>query len=51
MPYLGTVAAPDEFDGYVEPVFDRDHVWWVTRNELGIQRVVRYGIRLGAGQG
>ena len=49
--YLGTVAAPDEFDGYVEPVFDRDHVWWVTRDELGIQRVVRYVIRLGAGEG
>lgn len=44
--YLGVVAAPDEFDGYVEPVFGRDHVWWVTRDELGVQRVVRYAIRL-----
>lgn len=49
--YLGVVAAPDEFDGYVEPVFDRDHVWWVTRDELGVQRVARYAIRLNRGRG
>ena len=45
--YLGAVAAPDDYSGFVEPVFDRDHVWWVTTDELGVQRVVRYAIRLG----
>ena len=44
--YLGAVASPDDYSVYVEPVFDRDHVWWVTVDELGVQRVVRYAIRL-----
>lgn len=48
--YLGAVMAPDEFDDYVVPVFDRDHVWWVTTDELGVQRVVRYDIRQGTDQ-
>lgn len=42
----GAVVAPDEWSGRFEPVFDRDHVWWVTVDELGVQRVVRYRIRL-----
>ncbi len=45
--YLGAVESPDDYSIYVEPVFGRDHVWWVTVDELGVQRVVRYGIRLG----
>lgn len=44
--YRGTVVAPDEFSGSVQPVFGRDHVWCVTVDELGVQRVVRYGIPL-----
>lgn len=45
--YLGAVVSPDDYSIYVEPVFGRDHVWWVTVDALGVQRVVRYGIRLG----
>ncbi len=29
----------------VEQVFDRDQVWWVTVDELGVQRVARYRSR------
>lgn len=42
--YLGTVEAPAEFSGYPRPVFDGDYVWAVARDELGIERVVRYRI-------
>ena len=42
--YLGVVVPPDEFTPYVEPVFDGDHVWAVTRDELGVERVVRFRI-------
>ena len=45
--YLGVVVPPDEFTPYVHPVFDGDHVWGVTRDELGVQRVVRYRIVVG----
>ena len=45
--YLGVVAPPDDFTPFVQPVFDSDHVWAVTRDELGIQRVVRYRIAVG----
>ncbi|MCY3808166.1 MAG: 6-bladed beta-propeller [Gemmatimonadetes bacterium] len=47
--YLGVVAPPEAFTHWVEPVFDGDHVWAVTRDELGIQRVVRYRIEAGGG--
>lgn len=43
--YVGAVLAPDEWSRRVEPVFGRDHVWGVTVDGLGVQRVVRYGIR------
>ena len=33
--YLGAVVPPDEFSPYPNPVFDGDHVWAVTRDELG----------------
>ena len=47
--YLGVVVPTDEFSPYVNPVFDGDHVWAVTRDELGVERVVRYRIGVGGG--
>ena len=47
--YLGVVAPPDEFMPFAQPVFDGDHVWAVTRDELGVQRVVRFRIEVGGG--
>lgn len=44
--YLGMVAPPDGFSASPEPVFDGDHVWAVTRDELGVERVVRYRIEV-----
>ncbi|MDE2677280.1 MAG: 6-bladed beta-propeller [Gemmatimonadota bacterium] len=43
--YLGVVAAPEEFTSFPVPVFGRDHVWAVTVDEQGVQRVVRYRIQ------
>ena len=34
-----------------EPIFDGDHVWAVTRDELGVERVVRYRILVGGDEG
>ena len=45
--YLGTVDPPTEFSRYPTPVFDGDHVWAATRDELGVGRVVRYRIEVG----
>ena len=42
--YLGRVDAPDGFRPS-PTVFGEDAVWAVTRDELGVQRVVRYQIR------
>ena len=47
--YLGVVAPPEDFTPYVNPVFDGDLVWGVTRDELGVERVVRYRIEVGGG--
>ena len=44
--YLGRVDAPDDFRLSPAPVFGEDAVWSVTRDELGVQRVVRYQIRV-----
>jgi len=44
--YLGIVAPPGGFTPYVNPVFDGDHVWAVTRDELGVERVVRFRIEV-----
>ena len=44
--YLGRVDAPDGFRLSPAPVFGEDAVWSVTRDELGVQRVVRYQIRV-----
>ena len=49
--YLGAVAPPDGFEYYKAPVFDGDHVWAVTQDELGVERVVRYRIVVGEGGG
>ncbi len=45
--YLGTVDPPTGFSRYPTPVFDGDHVWAATRDELGVGRVVRYRIEVG----
>ena len=42
--YLGVVVPPDEFQPYPHPIFDGDLVWAVTRDELGVERVVRFRI-------
>ena len=47
--YLGAVVAPDDFRSPPEPVFDGDFVWAVTRDELDVERVVRYRIVVGGG--
>ena len=44
--YLGVVVPPDGFEYYKAPVFDGDHVWAVTQDELGVERVVRYRIEV-----
>ena len=45
--YLGVVSPPDDFSYFPTPVFDGDHVWAVTRDDLGVERVVRYRIVVG----
>jgi hypothetical protein len=40
--YLGRVRTPLGFSLHPTPVFDGDRVWAVTRDELGVQRVVRF---------
>jgi hypothetical protein len=42
--YLGVVRAPPEFRASPEPVIRGDVVWNVTRDEVDVQRVVRYRI-------
>jgi hypothetical protein len=42
--FLGTVTAPEGFSPYPTPIFDGDLVWGVTRDDLGVQRVVRYRV-------
>ena len=44
--YLGVVVPPDEFSASPKPVFDGDYVWAVARDELGVERVVRYRIEV-----
>jgi hypothetical protein len=41
--YLGRVHCPHGFNPWLS-VFDGDHVWAVTRDDLGVQRVVRYRV-------
>lgn len=40
--YLGHVRAPDDFSPYPTPRFDDERVWAVVRDELGVQRLVRF---------
>ena len=47
--YLGAVVPPDGFSAFPDPIFDGDHVWAVTRDELGVERVVRFRIEVGGG--
>lgn len=47
--YLGAVNPPEDFSSNPFPVFDGDDVWAVSRDDLGIQRVVRYRITLDPG--
>jgi len=44
--YLGVVVPPAEFSPHPHPVFHGDHVWAVARDELGVERVVRYRIEV-----
>ncbi len=44
--YLGAVNPPEGFADYPQPVFDGDDVWAVTRDALGIERVVRFRIEV-----
>jgi hypothetical protein len=43
--YLGPVSAPEGFWVYPTPVFDGDRVWAVMRDELDVQRVVRFRVQ------
>jgi hypothetical protein len=45
--YLGRVGAPPGFSIYPRPFFRGDTVWAVTRDELGVQRVVRFHVAHG----
>ncbi|WP_420636093.1 6-bladed beta-propeller [Candidatus Palauibacter sp.] len=45
--YLGAVVPPEGFADYPQPVFDGDNVWAVTRDALGVERVVRFRIEVG----
>ncbi len=47
--YLGVLVAPDGFVTRPEPIFDGEQVWAVTRDELGVERVVRSRIEVGGG--
>ena len=42
--YLGAVDAPEDMAQHPPPVFGTDHVWAVARDELRVERVVRYRI-------
>lgn len=49
--YLGRVATPMGFSNRPTPVFKGDTVWAVTRDDLGVQRVVRFHVQVGGGEG
>lgn len=42
--FLGTVTAPEGFSTNPTPIFDGDRVWSVTRDDLGVQRIVRWRV-------
>ncbi len=43
--YLGRVEAPEEFTMSPTPVFEAGAVWSVTRDDLGVESVVRFDLR------
>ncbi|WP_420635213.1 6-bladed beta-propeller [Candidatus Palauibacter sp.] len=45
--YLGAAVPPEVFADYPQPIFDGDDVWAVTRDALGVERVVRFRIEVG----
>jgi hypothetical protein len=45
--YLGMVTAPSGFSTNPTPVFGRDHVWAVVRDELDVQYITRFRIDRG----
>lgn len=49
--FLGTVDVPEGF-GFYSAVFAGDHVWSVTQDDLGVQRLTRYVLtpHVGAGE-
>jgi 6-bladed beta-propeller protein len=47
--YLGLVNTPDDFSEYPQPIFGPGWVVATTRDDLGVQRVVRYRIEIAAG--
>ena len=47
--YFGRVNTPRGFSVYPTPVFDQENVWAITRDELGVQRLVRFRIELATG--
>lgn len=50
--YFGRVKTPADFSISPTPFIDGDNVWAVTRDELGVQRVVRFRVELeSAGDG
>ncbi len=48
--YLGAVRAPEDFSLYPQPIFTRDVVLATTRDELDVQRVVRFRVTLPGGR-
>ena len=47
--YLGAVVPPEGFADYPQPIFAGDDVWAVTRDDLGVERVVRFRLEVGGG--
>ncbi|WP_423930426.1 6-bladed beta-propeller [Candidatus Palauibacter sp.] len=47
--YLGAVVPPEGFADYPQPIFDGDDVWAVTRDALGVERVVHFRLQVGGG--
>lgn len=45
--YLGRVDAPADLSLYPTPIFEGERVWAVTRDDLGVQRVVRFRVERG----
>lgn len=43
--FLGSVRGPDGLSVFPEPVFRGDTLWALTRDELDVQRVVRYRVQ------